>query len=783
MAPGKRTRTQSIAPRSQAGPASRVAHNQERVRQDTDRSASSTASRGPGVEYAEESLLWHVNPFADPMASGSAAAPMCPVPAGMGSVWDALAPGETSEAVHFLARVDAPRGVHVRNQPGGAKDGPVLPFDTLVAVERKTERGWYYVVSLGDSKQGSTPSAAGFIEGYHVASHPPEPSAHLYLVSPNDKLAEIAEKFYGHGFAWGHDARLYVQAIYHANQKRDVVYRQNADLSVDRRALDTSDRQKALELWRTARVVAGQALWMPSESFVQALKASGAIHHASLTRGLWEGAAGAMQGVVDAAQFTGGFMVGLLEGAWGALEDLFMGLADLIRAVWAVARVLAGDYERLRRFARKLGELWKNQDALETRMASDFLARWEAADDWDRGNFQGEVLGYTMMLAFITLVTLGAGTTVAGAGRFGHFIRLIQVMDATGDITTYAGAMMRSLKMPGHVLEESAEVLGKKTLKVEAGGKTRRGKRAATAVDEAGELADAAPHAHNHGGPYGDPRETPELPRRYLDRRELAPVRKLDARKSWKEAEKAARKSEKSIALGKKIESAEEGHEILERLARGDASALKKLGIDDYPADLDPVGREWALVQARDGFVIYSGSYGAVELPSDVRVLAHNHPGPVPSAKLGNKRPTIDLPVPERSSGLTYDEIIGDPNIALESGIIPSAPDVHAISEGTSHVIYTRYVHRGGGKIDNPVDGDTGVRIALYLSDTKVVQWNQRTKEYWYVVDVAVKDSAGNPLWRGKMYARWSAQAKSGSIHVHKPAQLHRPPQPGWQEA
>jgi hypothetical protein len=233
------------------------------------------------------------------------------------------------------------------------------------------------------------------------------------------------------------------------------------------------------------------------------------------------------------------------------------------------------------------------------------------------------------------------------------------------------------------------------------------------------------------------------------------------------------------VALGRKLKAADEGHAVIARLARGDATALSALGIDDYPRSLDPSMREWALVEGRDGFVVYVGVYDEVGLPSDVRVLAHSHPGPDPRAASGNR---VVKDLPGGAAGLPYSRIVEDLAVARAAAIIPSVNDIHVISDGGTHVLYTRYVHVGDGQIANPGDGAGANRVALHLRDTKVVRWNERTKEYWYEVSVVVKDASGAELWSGKMYAVWYAIPRMGDVFVTRPERFGAPLQTGWQE-
>jgi hypothetical protein len=281
----------------------------------------------------------------------------------------------------------------------------------------------------------------------------------------------------------------------------------------------------------------------------------------------------------------------------------------------------------------------------------------------------------------------------------------------------------------------------------------------------------------NHGRPYEDPRHDPKLPHEHLDRRELRPYKKMNALTSWKDVEAAFRKGEASVAIGTKVKSEAEGHAILQRLATGDARALEAIGVKNVPLAMDSSLREWALVQGRDGFAIYAGKYASVALPNDVRVLAHNHPGPHPG-ELAEGRTVKDLPNVE--NGRDYGDILADLDAAKDAAIVPSIADIHAISDGGDHVIYTRYVNKGHGKIANPTPGTAEPRVSLHLADTKVLRWNERTREYWYEVSMIVKDSTGQTLWSGKIFGQWYAFAEMGTVHATKPPVLERPLPAGW---
>ncbi len=281
--------------------------------------------------------------------------------------------------------------------------------------------------------------------------------------------------------------------------------------------------------------------------------------------------------------------------------------------------------------------------------------------------------------------------------------------------------------------------------------------------------------------PYEDPRVDAAAPRRPLDRRELIPHRKLDVKRSWKEVERAQKRGDASFAIGTKLKSADEGHAILARLSSGDITALEKVGISDFPRSMDPTGREWALIEVRDGFAIYAGGYRKVDLPADARVLGHTHPGPDPAVKDTDRGPAVDRRLNVDEDGRSLSELFDDLDNARGSGILPSAADINAISDGPPHVLYTRYVHVGDGKVANPLPGDTRPRVQMHMTDAKVVRWDPRRQSYYYEVRVTARDAAGKQLWSGKMYAAWHKPLRGGDTFVTRPALLDRVLSADWQ--
>lgn len=403
--------------------------------------------------------------------------------------------GETSIAVGKLARVRAPKGVRLRT--GAAPNQPdlgVLPFDELLRVERRTEHGWCWVVPMG-----ALAGQPGFCEEQFLSLDPPEPTAHLYRVEPGDSLRQIAERYYGKQFRDGRDARLYVQALYEANQGHRGIYL--TEVALDRG--DTwhrgEDEERTLEVYKGAKIREGHAIWVPSEAFIEQLRAAGAISSGSSELSqAWRGAKGAVSHVIDGATYGAAFMVGILEGAWHAIVELFEGAAEMIELVARTAyQLVTGNpgaiKDTLLGWVGKLKAAWTGRAAL----ADDFMKKWESEDAWARGNFQGEVLGWVMMTALLIMATAGASSLAVATGKWATVLRVLRTVDALGDITSYVGKAARLPAKAAGVLrrrlgkgaEEVAEVADG-LLEVEgdaaravshaesAGDASRRGKKA-----------------------------------------------------------------------------------------------------------------------------------------------------------------------------------------------------------------------------------------------------------------------------------------------------------------
>jgi hypothetical protein len=202
------------------------------------------------------------------VASGDTQAAAAGPSAGKGKddTWRAVL-GEASAPVGRLGRVEAPKGLRLQASPSAsAPTITIIPFDTLVHVERRTDHGWYYVVAMGGARAGASVTGAGCVEGQFVELDPPEPTAHLHHVEPGEMLKDIAAQHYKpkRGFDWGADAHLYVEAIWEANKSTGKLLRVGGDLSWSEKASRTEQQEKTLAIWRSVQPKANHAIWIPA---------------------------------------------------------------------------------------------------------------------------------------------------------------------------------------------------------------------------------------------------------------------------------------------------------------------------------------------------------------------------------------------------------------------------------------------------------------------------------------------------------------------------------------
>jgi hypothetical protein len=348
-----------------------------------------------------------------------------------------------SVPVGKIAHVSAPKGIILKAEPspGARKLSGIIPFDFQVFVERTTPQAdvaqrWAYVVALSGG------SGAGFIEEKFLALDPPEPAAKLRLVHRGDMLGAIASAEYGSKFEGGNDQRLYVQALYEANKNRPGIKLRDVDLSRIETLLREGAEEETLKIYRGVQIDTGAALWIPSDQFIQALKDSGQITSGSTDLSkAWRFAKKVGAAIVDGAEFLAGIFVGVLEGAWQALVDIFKGAIEMLKMAFEILKAnLTGQLpELIVSTAKKIKDFFENVDfkAMAKALGKYIIERWENSGWFGRGEFVGQVVGYIAMNVLLAIATEGGsvGAVLAEAAEAGSelaraVMTMIKVVDA-----------------------------------------------------------------------------------------------------------------------------------------------------------------------------------------------------------------------------------------------------------------------------------------------------------------------------------------------------------------
>lgn len=367
-------------------------------------------------------------------------------------MWNHLI-GESSRTVGKQGRLSRPDGANLRIRPiDGAPIVANVPFNSLLQVQRITSHGWAWIVVL----EGPAAGQAGFIVANRIAMDPPEPTAQLHWVTSGERLGTIAERYYGAALNKQNNERLFVQALYEANKERAGVYLEPINLSMRDTVHRSDAAEESLRVFKGLKVKRDHALWIPDVAFVYALKQAGAISDGrSSISHAWDTASGLVSEIADAATLGAGLAVGILEGAWKAVIDLFKGAADMVEAVGTtLLHAFTGNFTAIKKMATdlvdKLSMAWQHRGAI----ADAFLSKWNAESAWDRGNFRGEVVGWVMATVLIIFITAGEGAiaTALGSSTWGaRFLSAVRTADALGDIGTYARGISRTIKLPEKV--------------------------------------------------------------------------------------------------------------------------------------------------------------------------------------------------------------------------------------------------------------------------------------------------------------------------------------------
>ncbi|MDQ3339218.1 MAG: Fic family protein [Myxococcota bacterium] len=200
------------------------------------------------------------------------------------------------------------------------------------------------------------------------------------------------------------------------------------------------------------------------------------------------------------------------------------------------------------------------------------------------------------------------------------------------------------------------------------------------------------------------------------------------------------------------------GHEIIQRLNRGDTSDLTALGIigtGKLPRDVE---FGLGLLPDKKTVVLVKGKRGEVDwgvLPG-LHPLAHTHA----AADLPYKQTSVPLKdLTSKSDG---------PSLAREI-VFPSGADFIVMAQQgiEGHVVYTEFVVRNG-KVMRAPDGDTGPRLTFTIVKSAEVGLNGQGQRL-YKSTVEIKPGGSEKPFTKDVWVLQHAQGDSGHLFMTQP--------------
>jgi hypothetical protein len=392
---------------------------------------------GQRVEYMDDKGVCRVVPAFDPFALQKS----------QDDLWRGTI-GEESTAFNRIAHVCVPKGVRVRTKPNVSSDDlGIIPFDTLVRIDRRTMHGWCYITVLPQQIGPGTSEivgATGFVEGRFLLLDPPDANSFLHYVQPGEGAANVAAMYYKppEGFSSGYDAYLFVSALWEVNKGplqtgegtyTSAMFEKPISLSWRKTWIRFEAEEESMKIYLGARLRAAHALWIPSLEKVMELKTKGVIESATIWGSQGEDA---------------GFLRGVFDGLIDGFTDLAKDAKKLAEFLWDV---MEGKFiDRLIEFAKKIGKLIANFDLDKAigagkEMLKDFVEKWSQPDPFLRGHYQGHLVGYLVVLVLPMVLTGGA----AALARFPRAAAILNALSKVVNPVELLGDMAESMRASG----------------------------------------------------------------------------------------------------------------------------------------------------------------------------------------------------------------------------------------------------------------------------------------------------------------------------------------------
>lgn len=206
-----------------------------------------------------------------------------------------------------------------------------------------------------------------------------------------------------------------------------------------------------------------------------------------------------------------------------------------------------------------------------------------------------------------------------------------------------------------------------------------------------------------------------------------------------------------NVAVGNRLHSEAEAHDVLRRLAAGDADALRAVGLDRLPDDFPTHSVEWGIAELPDGqFAIVRGESGAVDwghFPG-ARPVAHSHP-----AQVHNQMRNAD----GHAATITFDSLVRGGTEQAGRNLVhlfPSGADISFCARNglSRHTVHTPFQSLGRGRIGNPGSQAGAPTIDFEILRPQHAGNFAGTEIPVYRAEVVARAN-GEEIWRGTVYS------------------------------
>ncbi|MBD1895741.1 SBBP repeat-containing protein [Coleofasciculus sp. FACHB-129] len=353
-------------------------------------------------------------------------------------------PGTSIEQQGRVGFVDPYLSMKIHPSPGSSQVSGTKLYSNDSIFVVKEHNGWYYVVnSVGQ---------AGWVENWYIHRNPPEQGASLHKIKEyNQSTGEgtaiaVAEKHYKP--EQGYDLRFFVNALAYMNKDSNAFYYrqkkpkapwefwkpdeyENVSLSGF-----TDEQWKNID-YNNIGVRANREIWIPSQTFLNQLK--GKVSSGSITGGLWAQAVDAANKILpEWAKFGAAFTGGILKGAFDSFTGIFTALGTIVdatgKAVNAVKWVWNNFQSLLSELMAKAPEIWEILKKAPDHLLSSFSKAWNNPKVWERGFFQGKVIGEVAAEIAQMFISFGSIVAAKAAQYASKFMGLIEWITGQSDV-------------------------------------------------------------------------------------------------------------------------------------------------------------------------------------------------------------------------------------------------------------------------------------------------------------------------------------------------------------